>query len=328
MIGTQANARAIAGDWEAAYRWNLIGYVISRQMRRSPWQIAQLIGANIERDTLQQFRAFLGRQAPSELGECWQAYVTQHERAFDNTVYDRTERLYGWDYTESIYQWSTGDPNYTHVESLIEMYVQRSIALPGGAGEPRPLYKNLDELRKAIRVSSLDKAWNVERELNAVAEAWDARPFHEAWPVVEEFRGRYCAIARREPVAALLGCCSLFGVGQARLPLTTRDAAFHGTALVVACHLYRAKHGRFPSDLAALAPEFIKEVPDDPCSGRPFVYRPSADGATFKLYGLGPNQKDDGGRETPPNLSEGDLVLWPVLPPEWQTPSWSQPAAP
>ncbi len=48
--------------------------------------------------------------------------------------------------------------------------------------------------------------------------------------------------------------------------------------------------------LDALVPGILTEVPIDPFTGKPLVYRREGEG--FIVYSLGSNQKDDGGRST------------------------------
>ena len=72
----------------------------------------------------------------------------------------------------------------------------------------------------------------------------------------------------------------------------------------IALERYRLAHGEYPESLAALAPQFIAQVPHDviggsplPGSGaasQPLKYRRTGDGQ-FVLYSVGWNEKDDGG---------------------------------
>ena len=53
-------------------------------------------------------------------------------------------------------------------------------------------------------------------------------------------------------------------------------------------------------------------LPNDPYNGKPFVYEVEKEGR-YQLYGIGWNQKDDGGKvvmkgKNNLNLEEGDLV--------------------
>jgi hypothetical protein len=57
---------------------------------------------------------------------------------------------------------------------------------------------------------------------------------------------------------------------------------------------YHRDHGRYPKELAALAPKYLKEVPDDLFSGKPLAYETSEDG--YLLYSVGANGQNEEGR--------------------------------
>ncbi|HEY9839145.1 MAG TPA: hypothetical protein V6D23_01720, partial [Candidatus Obscuribacterales bacterium] len=61
----------------------------------------------------------------------------------------------------------------------------------------------------------------------------------------------------------------------------------------LALQAYAASHGGYPAQLQALVPTWLPALPEDPYTGRPFVYRRDANG--FQLYSVGENQRDDGG---------------------------------
>jgi hypothetical protein len=64
--------------------------------------------------------------------------------------------------------------------------------------------------------------------------------------------------------------------------------------LAIALERYRARHGQYPKDLGALAPDLISKIPNDSFADRPLVYQPTEKG--YLLYSFGKNGKDDGGR--------------------------------
>jgi hypothetical protein len=64
--------------------------------------------------------------------------------------------------------------------------------------------------------------------------------------------------------------------------------------VAVALERFRLAHGEYPDSLAALAPQFLKQIPHDVIGGQPLHYRRTDDGQ-FVLYSVGWNETDDGG---------------------------------
>ncbi len=71
----------------------------------------------------------------------------------------------------------------------------------------------------------------------------------------------------------------------------------HGrvTLLAFALTAFKRDQGDYPKTLAELVPDYLKQIPADPFTGKDFIYHPAA--TTGRLYSVGPNLKDDGGRE-------------------------------
>jgi len=86
--------------------------------------------------------------------------------------------------------------------------------------------------------------------------------------------------------------------------MATRDAAVIG----LSCGLFRSARGRYPSKLDELAPEFLDKLPPDPFTGKPFRYELRDGGASFIVYSLGENLKDDGGVKDP--AAQKDDISW------------------
>jgi hypothetical protein len=88
--------------------------------------------------------------------------------------------------------------------------------------------------------------------------------------------------------------------------LGSREAIFMKTAQIeaimlanragLACRLYKSRTGHYPETLDELVPGLLTEVPIDPFTGKPLVFRREGEG--FIVYSLGSNEKDDGGRST------------------------------
>jgi hypothetical protein len=77
--------------------------------------------------------------------------------------------------------------------------------------------------------------------------------------------------------------------------------------LAFALAAYRAEHGKYPAQLADLAPKYIDTVPLDYFSDKPLVYKPTADG--YLLSSVGENGRDDGGATFTDDPSGDDLVV-------------------
>ena len=80
-------------------------------------------------------------------------------------------------------------------------------------------------------------------------------------------------------------------ISQAMETQTTSLLASTACAL----ELHFLEHGNYPGSLEALIPEHLDELPLDPVDREPLRYL-RIDDDSYKLYSIGPDQKDDGGR--------------------------------
>jgi hypothetical protein len=82
----------------------------------------------------------------------------------------------------------------------------------------------------------------------------------------------------------------------------------------IAClEAYKKERGVYPESLAALVPDYMPDLPEDPWTGTPLIYRLTPE--RYTLYATGPNCVDDGGvSEGRPSL-EPDFVIVPIPPP-------------
>lgn len=80
------------------------------------------------------------------------------------------------------------------------------------------------------------------------------------------------------------------------MKVATFDALARTARAGLACRVFRSRTGQYPESLEALVPSLLTEVPIDPFTGDPLVYRREGNG--FIVYSLGSNLRDDGGRST------------------------------
>jgi hypothetical protein len=63
--------------------------------------------------------------------------------------------------------------------------------------------------------------------------------------------------------------------------------------VAVAIERFRRDRNALPASLPDLVPQYLREIPVDPYSGRPLLFRPAKD--AYTVYSVGPNQQDDQG---------------------------------
>ncbi len=116
-----------------------------------------------------------------------------------------------------------------------------------------------------------------------------------------EYSFPWYVLTARIVMPGLAGSFSRAGNLQANARITR-------TGLALLRH--KAALGAYPAALAEIDPQFLSEIPLDPFTGQPLVYRPEGDG--FLLYSFGENLADDGGtEETPDNRKSKAIdIVW------------------
>jgi hypothetical protein len=107
----------------------------------------------------------------------------------------------------------------------------------------------------------------------------------------------------------IIAALFLPALGKIPLKAATAQTATDPVALACALERYRLANGHYPETLAALAPRFVSQLPNDVVTGKPVVYHRLSDGE-FQLYSIGWDGKDDGGTpgKRPFDEKEGDWV--------------------
>jgi hypothetical protein len=66
-------------------------------------------------------------------------------------------------------------------------------------------------------------------------------------------------------------------------------------------------HGRFPTQLTELVPDYLPAVLLDPFDGQPLHFRIQGD--EILIYSIGPRPQDNSGQNPPTNSSESEIVI-------------------
>jgi hypothetical protein len=139
----------------------------------------------------------------------------------------------------------------------------------GNVGRREPVYA-LKVMTKMVDATKLPEADQVEAE-----KAYE-----------REIRG-----LGREATYVRLLVPAVANVGRA---IRRKTAYLRCLMVLVAVERYRLAHdGKWPESLAALMPDLLKEIPNDPFDGKPLRYKKLPDGVM--VYSVGEDGVDDGG---------------------------------
>jgi hypothetical protein len=92
------------------------------------------------------------------------------------------------------------------------------------------------------------------------------------------------------------------------------------TVAAIALRRFELRHGRLASELAALVPEFLAEIPRDYMDGSPLRYHLNTDG-TVTLYSVGEDGLDNGGDAAPPERRNFGWSIWNGRDAVWPAPA-------
>ncbi|MGA2534279.1 MAG: hypothetical protein ABSG19_14735 [Candidatus Aminicenantales bacterium] len=144
-------------------------------------------------------------------------------------------------------------------------------------------------LTRPIFKSQVLRAMSQYQDLEAISK----RPYFEQRDLIKKL-GREHGIQAwyEQRLLALVSDSQGMFLKEASL-----EAMMLTTKAGLACKIYKARTGRYPENLEALVPDILPEVPVDPFTGKPLVYK--MENGELLIYSLGSNQKDDGGRSSP-----------------------------
>ena len=184
-----------------------------------------------------------------------------------------------------------------------------------------------DLLRSAVYIPLWRFVWSYQDELNylktlqEIIEAERQAVAQKSGVASDALSQRLESRARdldlynriRFPMSAQAAAGVSRAVGRAVDCETSRQLVLTAIAL----KRYELAHQTAPSTLQALVPEFLAQIPVDYMDGQPLRYRLNED-ASFRLWSVGHDQRDDGGNATPTGEGSGPGsllkardIVWP-----------------
>jgi hypothetical protein len=274
VLWAQALISAEDGRTEEALDWCLVALRMSEHPLAEPSLIAQLVGYAVQAITFDAMREILSTGAVSpamaaefetllrdmDLHEGFSAAMDA-ERALVCDIYDLLRREPARIY--SMLDIHRGFPNSIY------------FGWPG-----RPFHK-LDQLIYLDYAQRYDDFW--DEPYRDVAADFDALAQELSRPA-EFYRAPTKGVVARTLAPAYGGAARKRDSALAQINLCR---------VAMALKAHKSTHGAYPAHLEQLQQALDYQLPEDPFSGKDFVYTPQADG--FTLYSLGEDLDDDGG---------------------------------
>jgi hypothetical protein len=193
---------------------------------------------------------------------------------------------------------------------------QWMLTLQGTGGDPPSRLSAWAGVKVKGGMPSREEAIASTRQVHGMILAAAQGPRHEMLAAMQQVEDHLAQLSPRESLSPLLS----MPPSRAAMSALLADAVVDGMRLMLSVEAYRAERGEYPEDLAALVPMYIAELPLDPFTGAPYLYRrlaPGEDehGRGYLLYSAGPDGQDDGGRNSMDPASAGkakpgdDLVI-------------------
>ncbi len=182
-------------------------------------------------------------------------------------------------------------------------YVDLSFSLAEQAGSTNPVL--ISQSPDSVYVC-LKFAFNKRLELNRLAAVWDNAMEYASKPYPEFIKLRIPDDIQsvEDPRSICYVKCYYEGIR------CTNDLLM----LRLALRAYRLDNSKYPVKLDDLSPHYVNKIPGDPFALKGH-YKYKLNGNSYKLYSIGPDCKDDGGRaffigsRLPDIDQNGDLVV-------------------
>lgn len=182
------------------------------------------------------------------------------------------------------------------------------------SGSPPSVWSRLNAAHIRARVPE-NQAVGLEL-YNRMITAAKLPPGHDRRTALNAIEDEYFLLARRGRVFGPLHphaiVSLLLPAAQKINEADTRTVAgLNAARVAIACERHRQKMGAYPETLDELPKELLAEVPTDPFSGKPVVYKKLPDGAV--AYSVGADGTDDGAVRLNPKSDKGNDLgfrLW------------------
>jgi cbb3-type cytochrome oxidase subunit 3 len=317
MIIWQAKLKAYAGDVDGAFDDLFTCFRAGNHFKGPRTLIDQLVGTAIQTMTINAVRTILSNtNSDSAILERFQQKFQKLE---DETVYTpdfETEKFCVLDVIQRCYT-DNGRGSGHMIPGRLKEFNEQFGQGVLDSNEPILHYipylgMALISLNREQMTQAVEKLYG-DAQKNAYKTPWQLHS--ESYIDFDEVMVKWSSVKRSRyfPILELMPAFKTANVVFAR---SRADADALITTIAVLRH--KKEKGVYPENLQQLLEAgYIKELPPDPFSYKPLVYKKTDDG--FTLYSIGKNFIDDGGQVARDEkgkverwADKGDEVFWPV----------------
>jgi hypothetical protein len=312
MTVWQAKLKVYNGHIEEACDDLLACYRAGKHFKGPRTLIEQLVGTAIQAMAVQNMRTILHNQkVDSQLLKSFQA---RFEDLIDKDTYVmnyKVEKFCILDFIQRCYT-DNGRGSGHLIPGQLQKFMNVDEVVGSakfGAGEILAISVTSANRRKMSqefeKIYSTAQEWATKTPWQLHKENVDFGMGFDKWSCLKKIR--YSFVRLLTPVTA-----------RANEIAYRIKADTYATLTIIALFRYEQDKGSYPSALDDLLQTgYLKQLPMDPWSDKPLVYKTTADG--FMLYSVGSDFKDDGGQvvrdakgKIKPYADEGDWVFWPM----------------
>jgi hypothetical protein len=315
----EASFLALGGNYHQGFENILVTLKLGKHIKTEPGLVEQLVGIAIENISLQNLWQILSkynidslelRKLQDELSA-----ITQNETF---RISFKAERLCMYDVVQRCF---TDDIFGGHICLNLKESKQLMDDVSGENGKQKQEFLEISKAlfhalfiqpgkKEAIKAS--DEMYDYYEKLSALTPFEQRNRGPNTHEKIQELANKNMYLAILAPALDKIAV------------ITYRNKAeIEATTTIIATIRYKQEKGTYPDNLQELLNTgLVKEIPLDPFSDKPLVYKKTEKG--FTLYSVGEDFVDNSGimrvdKDGKPkmwNATGGDAVFWPVMHPE------------
>jgi hypothetical protein len=291
LSALDARVQAAGGNIRAALQDINTMFAISQHISEEPWLVCLLASVSVDQTAVATLQEMLAGHSVSADDL---AVLNVENRRSHQKLLERSLRGEEASRLTLFCQIGSGEMGVLQFRDEITR-----LAVAASSSKENPVYESAVSFLYRVFLFAGDLADHrrLSKQLYEIA----AKPYYEAKPLIKDFEEHF-----HHGYAGLITGMTMPAVVTSYAAAVRADALQRALQIGLAAEQYRVRHGKFPAELADLAPDFIPVIPTDPFDGKPMKMKPTEHGLI--LYSIGPDMVDDGGsplkwKWTPPGTT-------------------------